>query len=61
MTGSEDGDFVEFALAGAAVKGAFHCAECGYGVVVQETLPRCPMCGGRSWEPEASAQTPNSV
>ena len=60
-TGSEDGDFVEFALAGTGVKGAFHCSECGYGVVVQQTLPRCPMCGGRSWEPEALGQTPNSV
>ena len=46
----EDGDFVEFVIAGAPASGAFHCAGCGYGVTVYATLPRCPMCGGTTWE-----------
>lgn len=50
-TTADDGDFVEFAAAGAAARGAFHCAECGYGVTVYATLPVCPMCAGTSWEP----------
>jgi DNA-directed RNA polymerase subunit RPC12/RpoP len=25
------------------------CAECGYGVSVYRSLPRCPMCGGQVW------------
>jgi len=45
-----DGDYVEFAAAGAPATGAFHCSSCGYGVAVQATLPRCPMCGGTTWE-----------
>jgi rubredoxin len=52
---SADGDFVEFAQAGAKATGAFHCSSCGYGVTIQATLPRCPMCGGTSWE---AASTP---
>jgi rubredoxin len=47
---SEDGDFVEFVTTGAPASGAFHCAGCGYGVTVYATLPRCPMCGGTTWE-----------
>jgi rubrerythrin len=44
------GDFVTFLVAGAAAKGEFHCAGCGYGVSVYRRLPRCPMCGGKEWE-----------
>ncbi len=43
-------DFIEFFAGGAPAKGEFHCSECGYGVTVCTTLPRCPMCGGDSWE-----------
>jgi hypothetical protein len=37
-------------VAGAAAKGEFRCAGCGYGVTVFRRLPRCPMCGAESWE-----------
>jgi rubrerythrin len=47
------GDFVDFLLTGAHVKGEFHCAECGYGVTVYRALPVCPMCGGNEWEQSA--------
>jgi rubredoxin len=50
-TTSTDGDFVEFAHAGAAAKGEFHCSACGYGVSVNAFLPQCPMCAGTVWEP----------
>jgi len=43
-------EFVDFFTSGAAVKGEFHCAQCGYGVTVYRELPQCPMCGGESWE-----------
>jgi hypothetical protein len=46
---STDG-FVEFWRAGNQAKGEFHCADCGYGVTVYTTLPRCPMCSGETWE-----------
>jgi rubrerythrin len=42
--------YVEFAATGEPVVGEFHCAECGYGVIVQRELPVCPMCGGTAWE-----------
>ena len=48
--GTRADEFVEFWPAGESVKGEFHCAECGYGVAVCRELPRCPMCGGESWE-----------
>jgi rubrerythrin len=47
----DNGDYVEFVAAGVTVAGRFRCAECGYGVSVRRRLPRCPMCGGGSWEP----------
>ena len=47
------GDYVEFLAAGQQVKGEYHCAECGYGVIVCRELPRCPMCGNDSWEQSA--------
>lgn len=34
---------------GAAARGDFVCAECGYGVSVHRTLPACPMCRGEEW------------
>jgi rubrerythrin len=43
-------EFVDFYATGASAKGEFHCSECGYGVTVHAALPRCPMCGGESWE-----------
>jgi rubrerythrin len=43
-------DYVAFAAAGEARVGEYHCSECGYGVIVHRLLPRCPMCGGTSWE-----------
>ena len=43
-------DYVEFWATGQAVKGEFHCSECGYGVTIVRALPLCPMCGGTSWE-----------
>jgi rubrerythrin len=36
---------------GAGESGEFHCSQCGYGVIVQRTPPRCPMCSGTTWEP----------
>jgi rubrerythrin len=48
-TGGLDGVPV-FLSAGSRAFGEFRCAECGYGVVVRQALPECPMCRGRSWE-----------
>lgn len=42
--------FVDFHATGDAAVGEFHCSECGYGVIVQHELPRCPMCSGTAWE-----------
>ena len=49
----EAAGYVDFAAAGDAAAGEFHCAECGYGVAVQHRLPLCPMCGGSAWEQSA--------
>jgi rubredoxin len=46
-----DADYVDFFVTGAPAAGEFHCADCGYGVAVQATLPQCPMCAGTTWEP----------
>jgi rubrerythrin len=46
----DDSGFVEFVAAGTAVSGDFRCPDCGYGAVVQRSLPQCPMCGGTVWE-----------
>lgn len=43
-------DYVPFTAAGAQADGEYRCAECGYGITVWTTLPRCPMCSGSSWE-----------
>jgi rubrerythrin len=56
---STGADFVEFVATGAPAAGAFHCSGCGYGVSVQETLPRCPMCGGTTWERAPFAAPPS--
>ena len=48
--GSADDGYVPFSAAGEMAKGEFHCAECGYGIAVCRELPRCPMCGGETWE-----------
>jgi rubredoxin len=50
----QPGDYVDFYAAGAPAKGVFRCSGCGYGVTVQAKLPRCPMCGGTTWEAVAS-------
>lgn len=47
----EDTGYVELTAAGTAAVGEFRCAECGYGAIVHDHLPVCPMCGGTSWEP----------
>ena len=47
----DDGDFVEFCSAGTAVKGEYHCADCGHALTSCGELPRCPTCGGAVWEP----------
>ncbi|HEX6680901.1 MAG TPA: hypothetical protein VF063_09670 [Gaiellaceae bacterium] len=45
-----DEEFVEFARTGERAMGAFECVGCGYGAVVREELPSCPMCQGTLWE-----------
>jgi hypothetical protein len=45
----EDPGLTEFASAGSKVSGEFRCADCGYGAVVQQVLPPCPMCRGTVW------------
>jgi hypothetical protein len=44
-----------FFVAGSPALGEFHCAGCGYGIVVRRELPACPMCRGRSWEDPAAS------
>ena len=38
----EDPGFVDLAAAGSDASGEFRCADCGYGAVVQKSLPPCP-------------------
>jgi rubrerythrin len=45
-----DDGFIHFFPAGSNAKGEYHCSDCGYGVTVFRALPRCPMCGGETWE-----------
>lgn len=47
---SEPADVPDFLAAGRPADGEFHCAECGYGVIVRRELPPCPMCRGLVWE-----------
>jgi hypothetical protein len=46
----EDPEFMQFAAAGSNGAGEFRCPDCGYGAVVQQVLPLCPMCRGAVWE-----------
>jgi rubrerythrin len=50
----DESGFSDFAFAGAHVSGDFRCAACGYGAVVRNALPPCPMCGGSVWESRGS-------
>jgi rubrerythrin len=50
---STTADYVPFVGAGERAVGEYHCSICGYGVSVQQRLPRCPMCRGAAWEPSA--------
>ena len=43
-------DFEALFASGARATGEYHCVACGYGITLHSTLPRCPMCGGSSWE-----------
>jgi len=46
----EDPGLTDFSVAGSNASGDFRCADCGYGAVVQQVLPPCPMCQGTVWE-----------
>jgi hypothetical protein len=35
-------------VTGVKAKGEYRCA--GYGISINSTLPRCPMCGTEAWE-----------
>jgi rubrerythrin len=50
---ADGGDFIEFATAGSAAAGEYHCSVCGYGITVHTSLPQCPMCASTTWEPAA--------
>jgi hypothetical protein len=50
---SQSVDYVDFRAAGTPANGAFRCSSCGYGVTINDDLPRCPMCGGETWEKES--------
>jgi rubrerythrin len=50
-----DVGYVQFLRTGDGANGEFHCSGCGYGVTIWRTLPRCPMCGGQTWEQSASS------
>lgn len=52
-SGDEEMGFVPFFQRGDSVKGEFHCSDCRYGVTTCRRLPRCPMCGGETWEQTA--------
>lgn len=49
----QEDEYTHFWVEGEPAKGEFHCAECGYGVIVHSTLPVCPMCSATSWEQSA--------
>jgi hypothetical protein len=46
----EFADIADFVATGESASGEFRCADCGYGAVVQQVLPQCPMCRGTVWE-----------
>ena len=43
-------DFVALFARGTRATGQYSCTSCGYGITLHSKLPRCPMCGGESWE-----------
>jgi hypothetical protein len=43
-------DFAALQARGTRATGEYHCVTCGYGITLHSRLPRCPMCGGESWE-----------
>jgi hypothetical protein len=47
---SDTDDFVALFSKGTRATGQYQCASCGYGITLHSDLPRCPMCGGESWE-----------
>jgi rubrerythrin len=57
---SEPSDAAAFLTAGREAEGEFHCAECGYGVIVRTMLPQCPMCRGRLWEADSPFAIPTA-
>jgi len=48
---SAEDEYVPFSAAGEKGKGEFRCADCGYAITVHTSLPTCPMCASKSWEP----------
>lgn len=57
---SEAADAPVFVAAGRRAEGEFHCADCGYGVIVRNELPQCPMCRGLAWEPDSPFALPSA-
>ena len=39
----------------------YHCAGCGYGIVVRELPASCPMCRGTVWELAMTNPTPDDT
>ena len=35
----------------SSARAEHRCAACGYGVVVSDPLPACPMCRTNTWDP----------
>ena len=52
---TRENDEPVFLTAGAQANGEFRCSRCGYGVVVRNLLPTCPMCQGDVWEEPAGS------
>ncbi len=52
---SEAAGVPDFLAAGQRAEGEFRCADCGYGVIVRNELPECPMCRGLAWEGPADS------
>ena len=57
----ENPGLIDFAATGSDASGEFRCADCGYGAVVQQVLPPCPMCRGTVWERRASQPEINTA
>jgi hypothetical protein len=36
---------------GGAVRTEHRCATCGYGIIVSDPAPPCPMCQMNTWDP----------